>query len=1829
MTQPTHTRVLRRRSGMAVLLFCVLVFCGARIVGAAPSKCGGCPQQLVADPVELGSGRLILPETDFTHHRFGLGDFTIKRAYHTTSPALFGTRLPALYPWQLNLFNHLSVVAEVELRGTRYRLLRYVSFDDYDTVFFPAGLAADLIEMAGGDEGRLQAVRTALQAIGVPSDRFSEADLYCKGLPADGYCAYGTRDLRLVEQREGDTTTGYVLHIDSLESHVGFGALVKQARAPVFGVARIDTLCQGPWPQGENCLTFEYEDNFDSATGAVNKHERLIAVDDPLLQTRYRLVYSQPELARRAEPAQVPACDGAELVDEAGPLGGRLVRIELGGEPIVEYCYRKDSGPLDDGSQESVEVLTLARATDADGVFTSYVNDRTTALNPSLITEVRRGERGSEGSELHTRVLYGVRRQDDVIGAYRPVLGEFNRYQRSVFSEPVLWETEYRLGSAVNADWQHPFHFFTQAVLSMDELEGSYDELAELLQRSGLHFGGDRAGPGDFGVDELLGHELLEGREVHPSFAAYLYPGSLTVPRAGLVVGPAFEQGLQEQGRGEQGVWIFDLQGLPWVRVEGPRVTLIQWDVEHRVPRKVYTGGALSAGLSLDGAAGPGADGRGWLDAFFGADGADREHLEWSFRALYEILGVLYDRSYRPQRTYSGEVRAALEELGLTGHLPAEGGDVQPYSLQQVSDVAGELLLQFLDDRLLAEPFQHEVELDYVLAGGRLRLASEKRPSVLSEGSYSVRRYDYDAGGAVSGDGCGPLPLNGQPTAFVHRIVEEGYTSSPESPEQPVCRRRVTEILRDELGRITAIAGPRSLDGAPIATTYSYDGNQLTAVTLAAGLPLARSYRFAAYDRFGNPGSVELPGGTTLHFTYTAAGRLKSVSRQGAAAQRRELLRYDYAHGRVASVTLPEGITLRVERDGWGRVTAVADAQGRRFEQGDFNAFGKARYLSILDETADERFRQELGYDRMARLARITRFIEAGSAGTIEEQHDTQGLLVETVFSGKQQETYATYLYDALAQLQEYRIANGDGAAVGMRVAYDAAGNAVGVEDFEGRQRQARRDDFGDLVQVTNTNAAPVQLFYDAAGNLVERQVEGESSGLRYGYDALDRLTAVRQSDAAPGAELISVTWDRLPAGERGWPSDEAVVADRVASVTHSSGRNTYGYDSEGRLIRKRQITDVGGERFGCEQRFEYSPAGQLTQLEGCGVALRYAYDGSGALTAVSARGPEDGAGWQEVATMGALPFSEQPVGVRWANGYQEVRRYSLAYTLSEMSLVDPNGEPVWQRQLTRHDVTGHLLEVSEPEGVVERFEYDGAGRLLTASRAADGREWAYTYDAAGNRLSATIDGEEVVCSYTSGTEQLSEGCGHSSFVHGPGGEVVSLDDLELDYDPLGQLVAVRRGDQVLATFGYDEEGRRIYKRAADVTTRFVYDPAGRLAAILEFTPDGRIAHRTVAWDRAGLTPLALIDVELVPQAGSASALGVAPTRSPALPFAPLAWALLVALGLLAFCVTTLRLAPRRRLAARLPAALAVALLGVALLVHCGGEDDEDTPPADEPSVGSVTFVAGDERSPYTAVRHSRTFLHTNHLHSPVLATNEAGEVVWRAAYAPFGAAQILQHDVDVPFRLAGQYEDPETGLHLNGFRYYAPTIGRYLSTDPLNAERFGLAHTVAELLPDGPDSRHAWSERTATHLIEAESYLVSKDLKKRCGAGILHPGNELFSVSATTPERIESYVYANNNPINYTDPAGLFCNSGICAHLKDHMQGALGGEAVSRALGSGAGSAFGAAWSVKDFGKILYKGGGDPGRTRRAAADWFGGWHPAPGFKKMLNSFLSFGKDC
>jgi len=78
------------------------------------------------------------------------------------------------------------------------------------------------------------------------------------------------------------------------------------------------------------------------------------------------------------------------------------------------------------------------------------------------------------------------------------------------------------------------------------------------------------------------------------------------------------------------------------------------------------------------------------------------------------------------------------------------------------------------------------------------------------------------------------------------------------------------------------------------------------------------------------------------------------------------------------------------------------------------------------------------------------------------------------------------------------------------------------------------------------------------------------------------------------------------------------------------------------------------------------------------------------------------------------------------------------------------------------------------------------------------------------------------------------------------------------------------------------------------------------------------------------------------------------------------------------------------------------------------------------------------------------TIVH-DYLGTPTQAYDSRGKLVWEMLLDVYGnAKEYAGGKCLVPFRYQGQYEDEETCLYYNRFRYYDPMQGNYISQDPI-----------------------------------------------------------------------------------------------------------------------------------------------------------------------------------
>ena len=139
-------------------------------------------------------------------------------------------------------------------------------------------------------------------------------------------------------------------------------------------------------------------------------------------------------------------------------------------------------------------------------------------------------------------------------------------------------------------------------------------------------------------------------------------------------------------------------------------------------------------------------------------------------------------------------------------------------------------------------------------------------------------------------------------------------------------------------------------------------------------------------------------------------------------------------------------------------------------------------------------------------------------------------------------------------------------------------------------------------------------------------------------------------------------------------------------------------------------------------------------------------------------------------------------------------------------------------------------------------------------------------------------------------------------------------------------------------------------------------------------------------------------------------------------------------------------------------------------------------------------------------VGDSRHSIVTDHLGAPRRLYDEDGRCVWSASVGAYGALRGLIGAPELcPFRWPGQYEDPETGLHYNRFRYYDPQVGTYLSQDPL---RLGAGLALYAYVADPTRAFDPFGLQSCDE--EETEKAATKDI----ALGIAEPGGRAFAES-------------------------------------------------------------------------------------------------------------------
>ncbi|QMP42185.1 RHS repeat protein [Escherichia coli] len=913
--------------------------------------------------------------------------------------------------------------------------------------------------------------------------------------------------------------------------------------------------------------------------------------------------------------------------------------------------------------------------------------------------------------------------------------------------------------------------------------------------------------------------------------------------------------------------------------------------------------------------------------------------------------------------------------------------------------------------------------------------ASGELRAVYDRSGTQVRGFTYDA-------------------EHAGRMVAHHYAGRPES-----------RYRYDDTGRVTEQVNPEGLD-------YRFEYGQ-DRVTITDSLNRREVLYTEGEGGLKRVVKKEHADGSITRSEYDEAGRLKA---QTDAAGRRTEYRLHMASGKLTSVILPDGRTVRYGYNSQRQVTSVTYPDGLRSSR-EYDEKGR-----LTAETSRSGETTRYSYDDPA--SELPTGIQDATGSTKQMAWSRYGqLLAFTDCSG-----YTTrYEYDRYGQ----QIAVHREEGISTYSSYNPRGQLVSQKDAQGREIRYEYSAAGDLTATISPDGKRSTIAYDKRGRPVSVTEGGLTRSM--GYDAAGRITVLTNENGSQSTFRYDPV-DRLTE-QRGFDGrTQRCHYDLTGKLTQSEDEGLitlWHYDASDRIMHR----TVNGDPA---EQWQYDEHGWLTTLshtsEGHRVSVHYGYDDKGRLTGErqTVENPETGELLWQHETKHAYneqglanrvtPDSLPPVEwLTYGSGYlagmklggtplveytrdrlhrETVRSFgsragsNAAYELT--STYTPAGQLqsqhlnslVYDRDYGWND-NGDLVRISGPRQTRE-YGYSATGRLESVRTLAPDLDIRIPYatDPAGNRLpDPELHPDSTLTAWPD--NRIAEDA-HYVYHYDEYGRLTE----KTDRIPTG---VIRTDDERTHHYHYDSQHRLVFHTRIQhgeplVESRYLYDPLGRRMAkrvwrrerdLTGWMSLSRKPEETwYGWDGDRLTTVQTdtTRIQTVYQPGS---------------FAPL------------IRIETdngeREKAQCRSLAEKIqqegsedghgvvfPAEL------VGLLDRLEGEIRANCVSSESrqwlAQCGlTVERLAAQIEPVYLPERKIHLY-HCDHRGLPLALISEDGNTAWSAEYDEWGNQlnEENPHHLHQPYRLPGQQYDKESGLYYNRHRYYDPLQGRYITPDPI-----------------------------------------------------------------------------------------------------------------------------------------------------------------------------------
>lgn len=621
---------------------------------------------------------------------------------------------------------------------------------------------------------------------------------------------------------------------------------------------------------------------------------------------------------------------------------------------------------------------------------------------------------------------------------------------------------------------------------------------------------------------------------------------------------------------------------------------------------------------------------------------------------------------------------------------------------------------------------------------------------------------------------------------------------------------------------------------------------------------------------------------------------------------------------------------------------------------------------------------------------------------------------------------------------------------------YDAHGNILTVTMPEGNRIVYGYDQANRLTRITDDRGNYMVYVYDNVGNKTREEIHDTQGSLKkhldFEYDHFNRLNKIKNPDNSYSAFTYDANGNRTVM--------ETVPTNLVTS---------YAYDELNRLSNVIQAPGTPSEAV---TEYQYDADDNLTLVkDAAGKITRYRYDDFGRVTDIIS--PDTGTTQYTYDEADNVKTKTDATGVTVSYDYDPVSRLTridfpddadITYRYDEATAVNGQGRLTTVTDAsgtTRYDYDGqgNIIEQRATIGsttYVTRYEYN-RNNALTRVAYPHGPVVEYQRDSTGNISSVFLDGEPIA-----------DGFGYEPF-----GEfnVMNFSEAHIQTrvsrDQKYQVKSIQAGVVVNRAYGYDFNGNISFITQLDTLPRpVVFSGMERYS----YAP-GKDQITAINNDR-GITPYSydangnIISDGVYSYWYNVNNQLIKVTNG-------------VVRGEYVYNAKGQRV---KKVAGE-----------NTTIYHYDLEGNLIVETTASGSLIAGYVYAGSSRLAMIDGSDNIFYYHNDHLGTPLAMTDRNGAIVWKAAYEPFGEAQVdPASTVTNNFRFPGQYYDEESGLHYNWHRYYDPKTGRYVTSDPI---LFNFLHNN-------------------------KFYFVTPFFK-------------------ANPLRLVPYIYVRNKPLIGTDPEG------------------------------------------------------------------------------------------